>query len=53
MKHKRWLAGLAVSALLLGACGSDDDGGRRGAGRAEGSAAPESSPRAAERAAKP
>ena len=27
MKHKRWLAGLAVSALLLGACGSDDDGG--------------------------
>ena len=27
MKHKRWLAGLAVSALLLGACGSDDDDG--------------------------
>ena len=27
MKHKRWLAGLAVSALSSRACGSDDDGG--------------------------
>ena len=44
MKHKRWLAGLAVSALLLGACGSDDDGGGADTTAApEGSAAPESS----------
>ena len=45
MKHKRWLAGLAVSALLLGACGSDDDdgGGADTTAAPEGSEAPDSS----------
>jgi putative spermidine/putrescine transport system substrate-binding protein len=47
MKHKRWLAGLAVSALLLGACGSDDDGG----GGADTTAAPEGSAEAPESSA--
>jgi putative spermidine/putrescine transport system substrate-binding protein len=46
MKHKRWLAGLAVSALLLGACGSDDDGGG-----ADTTAAPEGSAEAPESSA--
>ncbi len=45
MKHKRWLAGLAVSALLLGACGSDDDdgGGADTTAAPDGSEAPDSS----------